>query len=90
MLDLFYQARWGELYAFFAEGEPPLALELLIVNTMFFVVFIMRRARGARTVRSETAVAMQGFLIFANTVVLFQDYLWQYKNRLLDAIPPIF
>jgi hypothetical protein len=87
MLDLFYQARWHELYAFFANGQPPLALQLLVVNTLFFVVFIMRRARGARSLRAQTATTVQGLLIFANTVVLFQDYLWHYKHLLIDAIP---
>jgi hypothetical protein len=90
MLDLFYQARWGELFAFFAEGQPPLAVQLLVVNTIFFVVFIMRRARGARTLRAQTAMAVQGVLIFANVVVLFQEYAWHYKDRLVEAIPPIF
>ncbi len=87
MLDLFYQARWHELYAFFAEGHPPLAVQLLVVNTIFFVVFILRRARGVRSMRAQTATTVQGFLIFANAVVLFQDYVWQYKDRLIAAIP---
>ena len=90
MLDLFYQARWGELHAFFAKGNPPLAAQLLVVNTIFFVVFIMRRARGARSLRAQTATTVQGLLIFANAMVLFQDYMWQYKDRLIDAIPNIF
>jgi hypothetical protein len=50
----------------------------------------MRRARGARSLRSETAMTIQGLLIAANSVVLFQDYVWRYKNLLIDAIPPIF
>jgi hypothetical protein len=90
MLDMFYQARWGELYAFLAEGNPPLIVQLMVVNTIFFVVFIMRRRRGARSMRAQTASTIQGLLIFANTIVLFQDYFWQYRDRLMDAIPPIF
>jgi hypothetical protein len=90
MLNLFYQARWGEMFAFFSEGNPPLVVQLLAVNTIFFVVFILRRARGARSLRSETAMTIQGLLIAANSVVLFQDYVWRYKNLLIDAIPPIF
>jgi len=87
MLDLFYQAQWDELYAFFAEGHPPLAVQLLVVNTIFFMVFILRRARGARSLRSETAMVVQGLLLFANASILFQDYVWHYKDRLIDAIP---
>ena len=87
MLDLFYQAQWNELYAFFAEGDPPLAVQLLVVNTIFFVVFILRRARGARSLRSETAMVVQGLLLFANASILFQDYVWHYKDRLIDAVP---
>jgi hypothetical protein len=90
MMDLFFQARWGELYGFFAEGQPPLLAQLLVVNTIFFVVFIMRRMRGAHTLRAQTATTVQGLLIFANTMVLFQDYFWHYwhyKDRLIEAIP---
>jgi hypothetical protein len=87
MLDLFYEVRWHEIYAFFAEGEPPLALQLLVVNTIFFMVFIQRRMRGARSLRSETAMVVQGLLLFANAAILFQDYFWHYKDRLIDAIP---
>jgi len=90
MLDLFYQVRWGETFAFFSEGDPPLAVQLMAVNTIFFVVFILRRARGARSLRAETAMAIQGLLIAANSVVLFQDYVWYYKDRLIAAIPPFF
>jgi hypothetical protein len=43
--------------------------------------------RGARSLRSETAMVVQGLLLFANAAILFQDYVWHYKDRLIDAIP---
>ena len=66
-------APWGELHAFFAKGEPPLAFQMLILNTAFFVFFIVRRMRGLRTMRPETASTIQSLLIFANALILFRD-----------------
>ncbi|MGB8312861.1 MAG: hypothetical protein WCE69_00065, partial [Aestuariivirga sp.] len=59
MLELFREARWDELYAFFAAGNPPLVLQLLVLNTIVFMVFMLRRMRGVRTLRSETASMVQ-------------------------------
>ena len=74
MLDLFFRAPWGELYGFFGRGEPTLALQLLALNTVFFVLFIFRRMRGAHAMRMETATTVQSLLIFANALIMFQDY----------------
>jgi hypothetical protein len=71
-MDLFWAARWGELYAFFSQGEPPLAVQLLAFNTIFFVLWILRRMRDAPALRSGTANVVQVLLIAANVMILFQ------------------
>jgi hypothetical protein len=73
MLDasMFLDARWGDLYAFFAAGHPPLALRLLIINTIFIMLFIVRRARGVHPMRADTVFLVQGFLIVANILIMF-------------------
>ena len=59
MIDLFQRANWSEIYYFFAKGNPPLAVLLLALNTVFFIYWIVRRMRGARAMRSETAIIVQ-------------------------------
>jgi hypothetical protein len=72
MTELFFHARWGEFYAFFAQGNPPLALQILGFNTIIFVLWIMRRMRNATALRSNTANLVQALLIGANALILFQ------------------
>jgi hypothetical protein len=67
----FYNARWQDLYQFFAAGEPPLMLKLLAINTLFFVIYIMRRAKGRQSMRANTAYMVQGVLIAVNICLMF-------------------
>jgi hypothetical protein len=85
MLDpnLFYAARWGELYQFFAAGEPPLALRLLLINTVFFVFFAVRRARSKKRMGSRAANVIQGALIAGNVLLMFAPSLFQGSSVLV-------
>jgi hypothetical protein len=73
MLDLIERANWSEFYYFFAKGNPPLALLLLGVNTLFFILWILRRLRGAHSLRKETAIIVQALLIGANVAIMFRE-----------------
>ncbi len=73
MLNLIGAAHWDELYAFFAKGNPPLIFQLLLLNTIFFILLISRRMRGAPALRSSTASTIQALLIIANMGLIFQD-----------------
>jgi len=73
MLDLFREARWDELHAFFAKGNPPLLAQILALNTIVFMLFMVRRMRGARTLRAETASMVQSLLLVANMLAIFQE-----------------
>ncbi len=74
MADQFLHAPWNDIYVFFTKGHPPLALQILLLNTVVLALFMARRMRGARAVRSETSIAIQCFLIFANALIMFRDY----------------
>ena len=93
MLSLFERANWNELYSFFAKGHPPLALMLLGVNTLFFILWIVRRMRGAPGLRKETAIAVQSLLLGANVVIMFrEDFLRAtnivyYYNKMMLGLP---
>jgi len=70
-----WQADWDELYAFLAQGSPPLAVQILVINTIFVMLWIIRRMRGAPALRRETSIAVQAILIIANLAILFQNNL---------------
>jgi hypothetical protein len=73
MLDpnLVYNARWQDLYTFFAAGNPPLAIRLMAINTIILVYFIIRRARGKNPMQAQTAFIVQALLIAANLFIMF-------------------
>jgi hypothetical protein len=89
MLDpeLFYAAPWGELYRFFVAGNPPLALQLLIINTAILVFFVVRRLRRRTAVGSQSASVIQIFLIVANATLMFAPQLMPHSGTLLNRIP---
>ena len=71
-MSWFQQSDWDEVYAFLAQGSPPLAIQILIINTIFFMLWIVRRMRGVPALRRETSIAVQAILIIANLAILFQ------------------
>jgi hypothetical protein len=73
-IENFKNARWQDIYAFFISGEPPLVIKLLIINTIFMVILIMRKSRGGNQ-SSRTSNTMQALLIIANGFVMFQSQL---------------
>ncbi|MFN0193606.1 MAG: hypothetical protein ACKVP5_16810 [Aestuariivirga sp.] len=78
-----FDVYWNEFYRILSAGDPPLALQLLVVNTIFFIYFVVRRMRGATSMRREVATTVQGLMLFANVAVLFED-------QLLGAFRPYF
>jgi hypothetical protein len=85
--DLFYAAPWSELYRFFVAGNPPLVLQLLIINTAFLVFFVIRRLRRRAPVRSQGASIIQGLLIAVNATLMFAPQLVPHPGALLDRLP---
>ena len=73
MLEFVTDARWDELYAFFMKGTPPLIAQLLALNTVVFMLFMVRRMRGKQALRVETASLVQSLLLFANMLAIYQD-----------------
>jgi heme/copper-type cytochrome/quinol oxidase subunit 3 len=68
----FRNARWSDLYAFFAQGSPPLGLQLLVINTIFLAFVVFRRATAKHQMRKSSAYAIQAVLIAANLIFMFQ------------------
>jgi hypothetical protein len=73
IFDVLWEAHWDELAAFFSKGNPPLIVQLLFLNTIIFVWLIVRRMRGASSLRPETASTIQSILLAANMFAIFQE-----------------
>jgi hypothetical protein len=76
--DLFWNARWDELYLFLTNGNPPLIAILLAVNTIFFMLYLMRRATQRHRMRASTVYFVQGMVVVANAFVLFREDALRY------------
>jgi hypothetical protein len=83
---LFYAARWGDLYQFFAAGNPPLVLQLLLVNTAVLIYFIIRRWRGKTRLQSKTAYVIQGLLIAANATLMFAPQFGPHSGLIMQRL----
>jgi hypothetical protein len=81
-LDLFWTARWDELYLFLLQGNPPLYVLLLGVNTLFLIFYMVRRARKPTKLRPSTVYFVQGAVILTNALILFNDEAMRYAMRL--------
>jgi hypothetical protein len=68
----FKNARWSDLFAFFAQGNPPLGLQLLILNTIFLGFVVFRRATAKHQMRKSSAYVIQAVLIATNLMFMFQ------------------
>jgi hypothetical protein len=73
MLDLVNRTPWEQLYGYFARGNPPIIVQILILNAIFFIWFASRRMRKAKPLRQETASNIQSILLAINMVAVFQD-----------------
>ncbi len=71
-IENFKNARWSELFAFFAQGNPPLGLQLLVLNTIFLGFVVFRRASSKHQMRKSSAYLIQAVLIASNLVFMFQ------------------
>jgi hypothetical protein len=73
--DFIRNARWNEFYVFLTNGDPPLILILLLLNTVFFVIYVMRKTMRNTRLRSATVYFLQSFMVAANAAVIFQKEL---------------
>lgn len=71
-IENFKNARWSELFAFFAQGYPPLGLQLLVLNTIFLGFVAFRRATAKYQMRKSSAYLIQAVLIASNLMFMFQ------------------
>mgnify|MGYP001765391516 CR=1 FL=1 len=82
----FWAADWDGLYRILASGEPPLAFQLLAVNTIFLVIYILRRATTKHRMQSHTVQIVQALLLITNIAVVFQDGAYQWLSKVTSEL----
>ncbi len=83
-IENFKNARWQDIYAFFVAGSPPLMVKLLIINTIFLVILIIKKSRGGNR-NYQTSYTVQALLIAANCLIMFQSQLLP-QGQFLDKL----
>ena len=83
MIELFKRARWDQAYDFLTYGDPPMIARLLAINTIFFVIYIIRKTRIDHQLRQSTLIQVQAFLLLANILILFQRDIMLLIDRII-------
>ena len=86
MLDLFERTNWESAYFFLTAGSPPLIVQLLVINTIFLILFILRRVTGIYTRKAHTSYIVQSLLILGNIAVLMQSELTPIASKFLTHL----
>lgn len=86
MLDLIQRTNWDSAYYFLTVGHPPLIIQLLAINTIFLILFILRRMTGVYSKKAHTSYIVQALLIIANSAVLMQSELMPYTSMVLNNL----
>lgn len=83
MLELFRRARWDQAYDFLSSGDPPMMFRLLAINTIFVVIYMIRRAKSEHRLNQVALVQVQALLIVANCLILFQRDIQNFLDRFI-------
>jgi hypothetical protein len=81
MIEMFKSARWNDFYDVLSKGNPPLALQFLLINTLFFVIFAIRRARGKGSKNTNASYMVHGLLLLVNAGIMFQGDMGPFYQR---------
>lgn len=80
-MELLQRIRWDQAYDFLAAGDPPMIFRLLALNTVFIILFVVRRSRGAMPMEQSGMLVTQGLLVAANLLVMFHNDVLRLLDR---------
>ena len=83
MLELFSRAQWGQAYDYLSSGDPPMIFRLLAINTIFVILYVVRKAKAGQPMRETTVLQVQALLIAANCLILFQRDIQGFLARFI-------
>ncbi len=80
MFRYFERTNWQSAYEFLTYGSPSLIVQLLMLNTIFLMLFVFRRVLGKTKRKNNASNAVQMLLIMANAAVLLQSDFLPYAR----------
>ena len=80
MQDFITSMNLADVRHFLLSGEPPIILQLLALNTIVMVVFLIRRIRSNGHQRLHVSYAMQWILIVGVVGVILEDKWMPYVD----------
>ncbi len=80
--DLYQRLQISEIQYFLLNGQPPVVLQLLVVNSIFMIFIIMRRMRTEKNKTVGIGMTLQWILLFTNLVVVCQQNVTPYLHSL--------
>ena len=83
MLQTIFNAPWQQAYDVLAAGQPPMMLRILAINTLFFILFLIRRTRGINSMPSKAAIAVQSALLVINMMILYQGEIMRLMHKVI-------
>jgi hypothetical protein len=86
MLELFHRARWDQAFDYLSSGDPPIIARLLAINTIFLILFVIRKMRIQHKMRESTMMQVQALLLVANFLILFQNQVQDVIYRVIHAV----
>jgi hypothetical protein len=81
--DIYDTLQLSEVQSFMLSGQPPMIFQLLAINSIFMLLFIIRRMRN-RGPKRHLFTTLQWILMFVNLGVLCQSNLSPYLQRIPD------
>ena len=57
--------------------------KLLAINTIFVVFYVIRKVKTNMTLRESTVLQVQGLLLVANCLILFQRDIQNFLSRFI-------
>jgi hypothetical protein len=76
--DLYYRLHISEIQYFLLHGRPPVLYQIMAINSIFMMLFIVRRARKKEGPNRHISMSLQWILVFTNLGVLFQSNILPY------------
>lgn len=83
MFEILSRARWDQAYDFLASGHPPMIMKLLALNTVFLVMYLVRRTKSEHQIRHSTMMQVQVLLVAANLMIIFQTEIQRFLDRFI-------
>jgi hypothetical protein len=85
MFNFLARVNWNAASEVLMRGNPPLIVQLLALNSIVFIIFVVRRMRSKGPKKATGAHLAQAVFIVANIALLSQEQLRPYfQDRIMS------